>query len=1304
MKVWMRRGLSLTLAIVMLFACSTLSSLASQETGVQPLAVGAPELRAEAGDEEQPNGADQNAEPSPLDGQSGLTPGEIPSEIAGEELSGGEAELPPEGEFGGETDPGDPDNPDPVEPAEPVEVAVSWSGEASCEWDGSAHTPSASANGVQLGEVTYTSGQAPYTEIGSYTVQVSLANPEDTQKYTLTNTTFSFSIVARKVQINWSVPTTYTGGDQTSAVKATYQDVAGATQACTVNVAEGAVLKAGAYNATAAIDDAHYEAADPASLTKSFTLARKAYVVMPAAGQYKYYGADDPALSYTLIAPEGESALPAGYVLSYEGAGIQATAGMHNYVIVAGGGADENCSVTLAEGAPAFEVKALPITLKTEQTKKYYGAPDPAFTYTLTLDPQAQTKLTAEAVTQALAQVPLRRAAGENAGPYAFSLDAGANYAVTIEPASFTIEALPVTVKPAEGQAKIYGADDPAAYDYSVEIATMPATGTQKTPEAVKRELGAVLRREAGEDVGIYAFSLADEVNPNYTVTLASSSAAFAIDALAVEIVPDAQSKTYGTVDPDEFTYTLKYDRTATKLEYGEILEELMQPLAEDAQLIERSQGENIGMYSFALPKGYEAGNFTLSVAQDPQFEIKADLPVSVNELDSRSSALQFTIQAEEDEEALSFQEGVHLYLKVEADFSTAISNDVHYEAPELDDIFNGTTEKDAFYVDLGEIAEGLETGIGEIEYSSDIVEEVTWFGNLPAGTKLTLTPVDENHAPVVGKKIEVTVEKAAPALAWYSPDPDTPVTAPKGLHIGPNQLGGLDVTGRPNEYVMYIFTMGENDYAKVDQLDEEGRLAVDVEDLTVYNEASAHLEQGVEAFYLDALNLAGDELTGTFYYDDVAFPIPANDIVFENRSDTVKITLPEEGTITALKIQGLTEEPVLPTTSAATHEIAVSWSGMSLIASGTPVEVTYRDLANNEVTSQGETVKSKVSTPIRFSIRPDTNEFGYLNGKNSRLIISGSACSCEPILVTVGDIGDTVYASQSETWSDTNGNWDMIVDMSRLPEGRSFTISAQYVDVIGTGRSISAIFDSECGIACVTSPVYDAINYISGMAEPNSSVSVIINDDKVYRAEVDAYGRFYASDLPVLLAGDVVIIRVVDIAGNSSDLKLVIPEPNLDNTTTSKIYPLGKIFYETRGEDDSFYAMATPVTLADVSEGALSLPLLLGGSYEAGELTISPAEGGIAVNSMISEQLRSQSEYAPGSEGLYVYREKPTVRMLKEKSGEKYEYGQVIPLGEGERVWIVDEHEVEFMADVLFGMNVHDFTNDERYEAYQES
>ena len=117
-----------------------------------------------------------------------------------------------------------------------------------------------------------------------------------------------------------------------------------------------------------------------------------------------------------------------------------------------------------------------------------------------------------------------------------------------------------------------------------------------------------------------------------------------------------------------------------------------------------------------------------------------------------------------------------------------------------------------------------------------------------------------------------------------------------------------------------------------------------------------------------------------------------------------------------------------------------------------------------------------------------------------------------------------------------------------------------------------------------------------------------------------------------------------------------------------------------------------------------IELPLLMGMSYEVGTLTLHKTENGFTVSTEIkvSDDI-DKEDYTVENDKLYVYTSRPTLNDIKNCTGKEYTYGEEIPFGENETVWIVDNKDMTILADSMADLTAYDYAKNKEYEAYQE-
>lgn len=157
----------------------------------------------------------------------------------------------------------------------------------------------------------------------------------------------------------------------------------------------------------------------------------------------------------------------------------------------------------------------------------------------------------------------------------------------------FVITGIPVIVTPGAGQSKGWGEQDPLPFAYQL-VPDIQVTGA--------------LGREAGEDAGIYAFTLGTlaPTNDRYELVLADGAPGFQITPKLVTVVPtDGQSKEFGASDPP-FGFSLSDTSVAVE------------------GALARMPGEALGTYAFLLGNlRAVSSNYQLVLASPaPTFEI----------------------------------------------------------------------------------------------------------------------------------------------------------------------------------------------------------------------------------------------------------------------------------------------------------------------------------------------------------------------------------------------------------------------------------------------------------------------------------------------------------------------------------------------------------------------------------------------------------------------------------------------------------------------------------------------------------
>lgn len=261
-----------------------------------------------------------------------------------------------------------------------------------------------------------------------------------------------------------------------------------------------------------------------------FDVMPREVIITPDAEQAKTYGDDDPTFGYAAANLMGDDVVTGAV-------GRDAGEDVGGYAFTLGDlSAGGNYELVLVSDPAAFLVEARPLTLTAATTEMVYGDEG----HDLTASVATGTLLGGEAVTGALAL------SGTDVGPHDFlagdavlmrdDADVTSNYALSY--ASYEITARPATVTPDAEQGKTYGDDDPIL--------------TFTTENLVGEDaLGGELGRDAGEDVGSYAFALGTLADPNYELKLVADAPSFAIAPRPLELRAAVDEKEFSDPDPD---------------------------------------------------------------------------------------------------------------------------------------------------------------------------------------------------------------------------------------------------------------------------------------------------------------------------------------------------------------------------------------------------------------------------------------------------------------------------------------------------------------------------------------------------------------------------------------------------------------------------------------------------------------------------------------------------------------------------------------------------------------------------------
>ena len=249
----------------------------------------------------------------------------------------------------------------------------------------------------------------------------------------------------------------------------------------------------------------------------------------------------------------------------------------------------ENYTIIYVTAKYTITPRTATVTVTAGQGKEY-GEDDTEFAYTV------ENVLDGDEL-----NIRLIRQQGEDAGSYAITLAGYNNKNYTISFIGDNYRISPRTlVLSADNISMVYGETEP---ELTYTILFGEVVGAD--------DLGIVLSRESGENVGRYAITLnAESSNPNYDITFITGY--LTITKADITVIANETSKEYGETDP-ELTYTIS---GASEVTFTGALS--------------RTWGENIGEYEITLGT-LNNPNFNISFISAKFTIMRANITITAN-------------------------------------------------------------------------------------------------------------------------------------------------------------------------------------------------------------------------------------------------------------------------------------------------------------------------------------------------------------------------------------------------------------------------------------------------------------------------------------------------------------------------------------------------------------------------------------------------------------------------------------------------------------------------------------------------
>jgi len=430
-----------------------------------------------------------------------------------------------------------------------------------------------------------------------------------------------------------------------------------------------------------------------------------------------------------------------------------------------------------------------------------------------------------------------------------------------------------------------------------------------------------------------------------------------------------------------------------------------------------------------------------------------------------------------------------------------------------------------------------------------------------------------------------------------------------KFIHL--NKDGKIVISGQPNEMITIVhnYEGGSETFNAV--LNENGTYTLDMNDEAIaehflHDGENRHLLQNLTVSYTDSANLDAESITtGNFVYDTVAFPII--EVIWSNRGKTMQVITPELGTIKEITMQGA---HVAGGTTSFDEEsgnyianLTVTLDVQNLPKRSVEFVVEYADASGNIYTVTKRNTSVDAGSSINALLEPVLLNNDYFDARHTntlRLSIFGTAY--ENLSVTLYNAVTGLKLSGSGSDWEVNNIGDGMTEilLHGMPQNIRLRCEIRYEDIDGAPFVCELLFDDHCDEPIITSPVFEEMMVLTGLAEPHSVVYVVYQGER-YKGTVDNNGYFEV-EMPMLFAGDTFEVHCVDIAYNHTSYVVDIPQKDVVETAA---YPMGKL---VGSPDEHSWYMATEID--PTADAQFTVPVLAGASFEIGTCTYKVSNG----------------------------------------------------------------------------------------------
>ncbi len=708
------------------------------------------------------------------------------------------------------------------------------------------------------------------TGAGTYTIYYRVEADNNVNAASARN--FQITVAKKNAVINAN-DRSKTYGSADPALTVTYTGLASGTTSLNYTISRAAGENVGTYTITVVPGtNPNYNVT---VVGGTFTINPKAATIT-AVNNTKIYGTNEPQLRANVSGTVGSDTLD--YTISRVAG---ETVGTYEIRVILGTNPNYNVTTTNA----TFTITRADALIRANNAFKIYGSADPTLTATVT-----------GTVGSDELNYTLSRAEGENAGTYVINVNLGdnPNYNISVASGTFTINPKAATIT-ADPAGKVYGESEP----------TLTATVTGTVGDDV---LIYTVYRVEGENVGTYRISVAPGNNPNYSVSVVSST--FAITPAQATVSANDLSRIYGDNDP-QLTATVTGTVGSDELNYT----------------LSREEGENVGTYVITVTLGEnpnydittEDGTFTIDqravvVSADDLSKIYGDEDPELTATETnvvREDVLDYTVSREEGENAGEYVITITLGENPNYDITT---EDGTFTISQADALISADDLSKIYGDEDPELTVTITGTVGEDVLDFTVAREE---GEIVGTYVITVTLGENPNYDIITEEGTFTIDQravvvSADDLSKIYGDEDPELTATETNVVGDDVLD-YTVSREEGENVgTYVITVTLGENLNYDITTEDGTFTVDQKEAVVAADDTSKI-YGEDDVELTAT------VTGTVGDDELEYTVSREE--GENAGEyVITVTLgenpnyditTEDGTFTILKADPVVTAPI---------------------------------------------------------------------------------------------------------------------------------------------------------------------------------------------------------------------------------------------------------------------------------------------------------------------------------------------------------------------------------------------------------